>query len=97
MICQGGLRYVPGEAGTTYSCWNQPNMAKLTVNLSPSAEMTPGIASFITELLYRNGVSIFDTLLGSGDIIIVVDDRDGPLAYDVLQREIYGPDNKGAS
>ncbi len=70
----------------------QPNVAKLTLNLSPSAEMSPGIASFITELLYRNGVNIFDAFLGYGDIIMVVDDRDGPLAYDVLQREIHGPD-----
>jgi len=66
----------------------QPNVAKLTLNLSPSAEMTPGIASFITELLYRNGVNIFDAFLGYGDIIMVVDDRDGPLAYDILRKEI---------
>lgn len=71
------------EAGT------QANVAKLTLNLSPHAEMTPGIASYITELLFRNGVNILDAFLGYGDIIMVVDDRDGPLAYDVLQREIH--------
>src|SRR6266568_3260427 len=32
------------------------NVARLTLNLSPRAEMTPGIASYITELLFRNGV-----------------------------------------
>jgi hypothetical protein len=52
--------------------------------------MTPGIASYITELLFRNGVNILDAFLGYGDIIMVVDDKDGPLAYDVLQREIHG-------
>ena len=57
-------------------------MAKLTLNLSPHAEMTPGIASNITELMFA--------FLGLGDIIMVVDDRDGPLAYDVLQGEIHG-------
>ena len=31
-----------------------------------------------------------DAFLGYGDIIMVVDDKDGPLAYDVLQREIQG-------
>ncbi len=65
-------------------------MSKLILNLSPRAEMTPGIASFITELLFRNGVNILDAFLGYGDIIMVVDDKDGPLAYDVLQREIQG-------
>ena len=68
----------------------QTNVSKLTLNLSPRAEMTPGIASYITELLFRNGVNILDAFLGYGDIIMVVDDKDGPLAYDVLQREIQG-------
>ncbi|TMI37544.1 hypothetical protein E6H26_02975, partial [Candidatus Bathyarchaeota archaeon] len=34
--------------------------AKLTLRMSPSAEMTSGIASYLTELLYRNGVNIYD-------------------------------------
>jgi aspartokinase len=68
----------------------QVNVSKLILNLSPHAEMTPGIASYVTELLFRNGVNILDAFLGYGDIIMVVDDKDGPLAYDVLQREIQG-------
>ena len=68
----------------------QANVSKLILNLSPRAEMTPGIASYITELLFRNGVNILDAFLGYGDIIMVVDYKDGPLGYDVLQREING-------
>jgi hypothetical protein len=68
----------------------QANVSKLILNLSPHAEMTPGIASYITELLFRNGVNTLDAFLGYGDVIMVVDDKDGPLAYDVLQREIQG-------
>jgi hypothetical protein len=64
--------------------------AKLTLHMSPTAEMKPGIAAYLTELLYRNGVNIHDAFLGYGDIIMVVDDRDGPQAYDILQREING-------
>jgi hypothetical protein len=67
----------------------QANVSKLILNLSPRAEMTPGIASYVTEVLFRNGVNILDAFLGYGDIIMVVDDKDGPLAYDILQREIY--------
>lgn len=66
----------------------QVNVAKLTLHLSPTAEMNPGIASYITELLYRNGVNLYDAFLGYGDIIMIVDDKDGPPAYDILQREI---------
>ncbi len=71
------------------------NVSKLILNLSPRAEMTPGIASYITELLFRNGVNILDAFLGYGDIIMVVDDRDGPIAYDVLQKEIQGSEPAG--
>jgi aspartokinase len=73
----------------------QANVSKLILNLSPRAEMTPGIASYITELLFRNGVNILDAFLGYGDIIMVVDDRDGPIAYDVLQKEIQGSEPTG--
>ncbi len=65
------------------------NVAKLTLYLSLGGEMTPGISSYITELLYRNGVNIVDAFLGYGDIIMVVEGKDGPLAYDILQKEIH--------
>jgi len=81
---------VRGKMGRLREAATQANVSKLTLNLSPHAEMTPGIASYITELLFRNGVNILDAFLGYGDIIMVVDDKDGPLAYDVLQREIQG-------
>ena len=64
----------------------QPNVAKLSLYLPTNAWDTPGIASYITELLYRNGVNIIDAFLGHGDIIIVVNEPDGHIAYDVLRQ-----------
>ena len=81
---------ISGKMGHLREAATQANVSKLILNLSPHAEMTPGIASYITELLFRNGVNILDAFLGYGDIIMVVDYKDGPLAYDVLQREIQG-------
>ncbi len=75
----------------------RPNVAKLMLSLSSSAEMTPGIASYVTELLYRNGVNILDAFLGYGDIVIVVDERDGPLAYDILHKETHSSDHPNGS
>jgi hypothetical protein len=82
---------VQGELERHGQVTARSNVARLILNLSPRAEMTPGISSYITELLFRNGVNILDAFLGYGDIIMVVNDRDGPIAYDVLQREIQGP------
>jgi hypothetical protein len=75
----------------------RPNVAKLMLTLSSSAEITPGIASYVTEVLYRNGINIVDAFLGYGDIVIVVDERDGPLAYDVLYKETGRPDDSDRS
>ena len=69
----------------------QSNVAKLSILMSPKADKTPGIASYITELFYRNGINIVDAFLGHGDIIMVVDGPDGHVAYEVLQREIRSP------
>src|SRR6267378_1609455 len=70
----------------------QPNVAKLSLYLPTNAWDTPGIASYITELLYRNGVNIIDAFLGHGDIIIVVNEPDGHAAYDALRREVAQKD-----
>ena len=67
----------------------QPGVAKLSLYLPTSAWNTPGIASYITELLYRNGVNIIDAFLGHGDIIIVVNEADGHVAYDVFRKELH--------
>ncbi len=80
---------IRGKLGRLKIARTQSNMAKLTLFLSLGGEMSPGIAAYITESLYRNGVNIVDAFLGYGDIIMVVDGQDGPLAYDVLQREIH--------
>ncbi len=66
-----------------------PDAAKLTIYLPPNSERVPGIASYITELLYRNGVNIVDAFLGYEDIIVIVDGLVGHVAYDILRREIH--------
>ena len=64
------------------------DVAKITIRLSPSAKKVPGIASLITELLYRNGVSVLDAFLSYDDVVLVVQERLGPKAYQVLSEEI---------
>jgi hypothetical protein len=68
----------------------QNNLAKLSLLLTPKAEKIPGIASYLTELLYRNGINIVDAFLGR-DVIIIVNGSEGHLAYEVFQREIHPP------
>jgi len=64
------------------------NVAKITIRLSPSAVRGPGIASYITELLYRNGVTILDAFLSYEDIVLVMQEKVAARAYQVLSEEI---------
>ncbi len=61
------------------------NAAKITIHLSEEAERSPGIAAYITDLLYRNGINIIDAFLGYEDIILILDESDGPRAYTILK------------
>src|SRR5208283_5385301 len=51
---------IDGELSRRYPVLLKRSVAKITVRMPPAAEKVPGIVSFITELLYRNGVSILD-------------------------------------
>ena len=63
------------------------NTAKITIHLSEEAERSPGIAAYITDLLYRNGINIVDAFLGYEEIILILDESDGPRAYTILEEE----------
>jgi hypothetical protein len=63
------------------------NAAKITIHLSEEAERSPGIAAYITDLLYRNGINIVDAFLGYEEIILILDESDGPRAYTTLEEE----------
>ena len=61
--------------------------AKITIRLSEEVEKSSGIAAYVTGLLYRNGITIIDAFLGYEDIILILDESDGPRAYTILEEE----------
>jgi hypothetical protein len=61
--------------------------AKITISLSEEAQKSPGLAAYVTSLLYRNGITIIDAFLGYEDIILILDESDGPRAYTILEEE----------
>ena len=78
-----------GEAlGGSFEVSLKGNVAKVTIRLPQSAVRGPGIGSYITELLYRNGVSILDAFLSYEDIVMVVQEKLGARAYQVLSEEV---------
>jgi hypothetical protein len=79
---------IEGELSKKYPLSLKKSVAKITVRMPPAAEKVPGIVSFITELLYRNGVSILDAFLSYEDIVMIVQEKLGPKAYQVLSEEI---------
>lgn len=63
------------------------NATRITIHLSEEAQKSPGIAAYITDLLYRNGINIVDAFLGYEEIILILDESDGPRAYTILEEE----------
>jgi len=76
------------KLGARYSLLLKKDVAKISIRIPPKAEKVPGIASFIAELLYRNGISILDAFLGYEDILLIVEKEAGAKAYEVLSKEI---------
>jgi len=68
-----------------YSLKPRMNTTKITIHLSEDTEKSPGIAAYITDLLYRNGINIVDAFLGYEDIILILDESDGLRAYTALE------------
>jgi hypothetical protein len=81
---------IKGELSDRYSVTITGEAAKIVVRISQKAERVPGIAAFITELLYRNGISMLDMFYGYEDLLLVVEARLGPKAYQVLASKIVG-------
>jgi len=62
-------------------------LSRLDIRLSPAVEMTPGFGFFLTELLYRQGISLRHTYIGEETVLILGRD-DGPRAYEIMRQEI---------
>ncbi len=72
----------------SYSVRVRSGTAMISIRLSPSAEKIPGIAALITELLYRNGISLLDVFYGYEDLLLLVEEQFGPRVYEILSKEI---------
>ncbi len=69
-----------------YSLKPRMNTAKLTIHLPEEVEKSPGIAAYITDLLYRNGITIVNLFLGYEEIILILDESDGARTYTILKQ-----------
>ena len=76
---------VEKELGRRYQVTVERRMAKVGIRVSPRSEEVVGLASFITELLFRNGVVIQSAYIGRPDSLLVLEDRFGARAYDILR------------
>ena len=82
------VRLLDRALSARYSLSFIRNVAKIIIRVPPASQKVPGIASFITELLYRNGVSLIDAFLGYEDIVLIVQEKFVPKAYQALSEEI---------
>jgi hypothetical protein len=88
-VCNEDLLYEKLKAARKGRYPLKPRMktAKITIHISQEAQKSPGIAAYLTGLLYRNGITIIDAFLGYEDVILILDESDGPRAYTILEEE----------
>ncbi len=73
------------ELGDQFQTTVGDGMAKIGVRISQRAEKMVGLTTYITELLYRNGIVIHSAYIGRPDFLLVVEEKFGVRAYDVLR------------
>ena len=52
--------------------------------------LTPGLTAFITDLLFRNGISAVNGFFANEDIILTLDESYASRAFESLRSEIRG-------
>ena len=62
-------------------------LSRLDIHLSPAVELTPEFGLFLAELLYRHGISIWQSYIGK-ETVLILSRSNGPRAYEILQEEI---------
>lgn len=78
------------ELGRGYDIRLETGLAKIGVRLDQKAQALPGIATFITELLFRNGITLRSAYVGRPETLFVVEEKFGARTYDVLRLTAIG-------
>jgi len=85
---KGDIQTLHERLSKIYKVEARTGLAKIDLQISPEAERTPGVASFISELLYRNGINLVEALFAYGDIVLIIDETEASKAYDLIRNEI---------
>jgi aspartokinase len=86
----GDGELIEKELGERFEVTVEEKMAKVRIRVSKGSERLAGLASFITELLFRNGIVIQSAYLGRPDSLLIVEEKIGARAYDVLRERVAG-------
>lgn len=84
---EDGMR-IKKELGNHYPTTIEEGLARVGVRLGKEASALRGVATFITEILYRNGIVLRTAYVGRPEASFVVDERLGTAAYEILVREM---------
>jgi len=78
-------KLIEAKLGRKFAVTTEGRMAKVGIRVGQKSEKMVGLASLITELLFKNGVVIQSAYIGRPDSLLVVEEKFGARAYDVLR------------
>ncbi|MGY5142641.1 MAG: ACT domain-containing protein, partial [Nitrosopumilus sp.] len=62
-------------------------LAKIKITI-PITQNKSDVVSYIAEVLHANGIEIVNAFFSQENVIIILNERDGSRAYEILRTEI---------
>jgi aspartokinase len=62
-------------------------LAKIRISI-PSNQNQSDVVSYVAEILHDNGIELVNAFFSQDSIIIILNERDAPKAYEILHSDI---------
>jgi hypothetical protein len=82
------IKTLHDELSEMFTSEIKSGLAKLDLKVAPNTLKIPGVASFISELLYRNGIQLVNALFSYEDILLIMNESEATKSYELIRNEI---------
>lgn len=82
------IRNLVAEASEKFEGKIREGLSKITISISPDEQSPYYLLSLISNILYKHQIPIHSAFFTPTEMVVVVNDKDGAKAYDLVRMEI---------
>ena len=82
------IRNLVADAAEKFEGKIREGLSKITISISPDEQSPYYLLSLISNILYTNQIPIHSAFFTPTEMVVVVNDKDGAKAYDLVRMEI---------